>query len=61
MLSYGNQHGEAAGMLDAIVQTFLNDAVNTGLVLLGKIFRHILGRHFDPNPASFGELAGLPL
>ncbi len=48
-------------MLHAVVQRFLHDAIDAGLVVFGKLFGHLFGIHIHPDAAAFGNLARLPL
>jgi hypothetical protein len=49
------------GVLDAVVQGFLDDPVDAGLVLLGKILRDSFCRHLHTQASPLRDFARLPL
>ena len=61
VLAHGHLDVVRAGVLDAVVQRFLDDAVDAGLVVFGKVFGNRGGVDGDPDAAAFRDFAGLPL
>ena len=60
LLPHRNFHVLRAGVLPAVVQGFLHDAIDAGLVLFRKLFGNPIGRNLHPQATALGNLARLP-
>ena len=61
VLAHGHLDVVRAGVLDAVVERFLGDAVDAGLVVFRKVFGNRGGVDGDPDAAALRDFAGLPL
>jgi hypothetical protein len=56
-----NTNVTSVGVLGAVVQGFLDDAVDTGFVLFGKVVGEVVVDDVDDKASAAGDFAGVPL